>query len=221
MDEASRLSGNEDLIYTDFEGSSHINSVTSDLGLVDELGTLGNESSNDSDILIDFNDTDVQDADTSQLAASPTNQSLVSNVFLQEQILDQPDQFAIIIDVGNSTENEPTQPLEHISSTSEPKPPYPAHRALRRRQQRIQLALKRRHEQHRRRRTERPIKSAPSVRSQVAGAAISLEEVAGRTEDTYFALSLVGSLERLTAKKRAIAKLHILQYLTELAFAEE
>lgn len=40
----------------------------------------------------------------------------------------------------------------------------------------------------------------------------------GEDEDRYFALSLVGIFKRLTPQKRAMAKCHILQYLTELEY---
>lgn len=39
-------------------------------------------------------------------------------------------------------------------------------------------------------------------------------------EDTYFALSLVGSLQRLQPQQRAMAKMNIVRYLTEMAFTE-
>lgn len=41
------------------------------------------------------------------------------------------------------------------------------------------------------------------------------------SEDTYFALSLVGSLQRLKPMQRAMAKLNILKYLTDLEYADQ
>lgn len=46
----------------------------------------------------------------------------------------------------------------------------------------------------------------------------STEKIDSNNEETYFALSLVGILKRLTPHKRAIAKCHILSYLTELEY---
>lgn len=44
---------------------------------------------------------------------------------------------------------------------------------------------------------------------------------AASTEDTYFALSLVGCLQRLNPMQRAMAKVNVLRYLTELEFADK
>lgn len=44
------------------------------------------------------------------------------------------------------------------------------------------------------------------------------ESIDTNKEDTYFALSLAGILKRLPPHKRAIAKCHILTYLTELEY---
>lgn len=46
----------------------------------------------------------------------------------------------------------------------------------------------------------------------------STEKTDSNNEETYFALSLVGILKRLSPHKRAIAKCHILSYLTELEY---
>lgn len=46
----------------------------------------------------------------------------------------------------------------------------------------------------------------------------STERTDSNNEETYFALSLVGILKRLSPHKRAIAKCHILSYLTELEY---
>lgn len=50
------------------------------------------------------------------------------------------------------------------------------------------------------------------------GTVSSSETVDANNEETYFALSLVGILKRLPPHKRAIAKCHILSYLTELEY---
>lgn len=50
------------------------------------------------------------------------------------------------------------------------------------------------------------------------GIVSSSESVDVNNEETYFALSLVGILKRLPPHKRAIAKCHILSYLTELEY---
>lgn len=63
------------------------------------------------------------------------------------------------------------------------------------------------------------IKSEAIVtRSSTDGIVSSSETVDGNNEETYFALSLVGILKRLPPHKRAIAKCHILSYLTELEY---
>lgn len=46
----------------------------------------------------------------------------------------------------------------------------------------------------------------------------STEKTDSNNEETYFALSLVSVLKRLSPHKRAIAKCHILSYLTELEY---
>ncbi|XP_031628417.1 PH domain-containing protein DDB_G0275795-like [Contarinia nasturtii] len=64
-----------------------------------------------------------------------------------------------------------------------------------------------------------PIKPAVIVaRNNVDGVVSSSETVDRNNEETYFALSLVGILKRLPPHKRAIAKCHILSYLTELEY---
>lgn len=52
----------------------------------------------------------------------------------------------------------------------------------------------------------------------VEGIVSSSEAVDSNNEETYFAMSLVGILKRLPPHKRAIAKCHILSYLTELEY---
>lgn len=59
---------------------------------------------------------------------------------------------------------------------------------------------------------------AAMVKSSSDGIVSSSEIVDDNKEETYFALSLVGILKRLTPHKRAIAKCHILSYLTELEY---
>lgn len=59
---------------------------------------------------------------------------------------------------------------------------------------------------------------ASMVKSSSDGIVSSSEIVDDNKEETYFALSLVGILKRLTPHKRAIAKCHILSYLTELEY---
>lgn len=54
--------------------------------------------------------------------------------------------------------------------------------------------------------------------SPIDGIVSSSETVDFNKEETYFALSLVGILKRLPPHKRAIAKCHILSYLTELEY---
>lgn len=56
------------------------------------------------------------------------------------------------------------------------------------------------------------------TRNSVDGIVSSSETIDGHNEETYFALSLVGILKRLPPHKRAIAKCHILSYLTELEY---
>lgn len=50
------------------------------------------------------------------------------------------------------------------------------------------------------------------------GIVSSSETFDATNEETYFALSLVGILKRLPPHKRALAKCHILSYLTELEY---
>lgn len=64
-----------------------------------------------------------------------------------------------------------------------------------------------------------PIKSAAIVTRDITdGIVSSSETVDSNNEETYFALSLVGILKRLPPHKRAIAKCHILSYLTQLEY---
>lgn len=58
------------------------------------------------------------------------------------------------------------------------------------------------------------------LRSRIStdGIVSSTEAFDANHEETYFALSLLGTMRRLTPHKRAIAKCHILSYLTELEY---
>lgn len=67
----------------------------------------------------------------------------------------------------------------------------------------------------------KPIVTTPNVilsKHSTDGVVSSSETVDSNNEETYFALSLVGILKRLSPHKRAIAKCHILSYLTELEY---
>lgn len=55
-------------------------------------------------------------------------------------------------------------------------------------------------------------------KNNIDGIVSSTEAFDANNEETYFALSLLGTLRRLTPHKRAIAKCHILSYLTELEY---
>lgn len=48
----------------------------------------------------------------------------------------------------------------------------------------------------------------------------SLNNIETNDEETYFALSLIGTLKRLPPHKRALAKCHIINYLTELEYGK-
>lgn len=64
-----------------------------------------------------------------------------------------------------------------------------------------------------------PIKPNETQKKSITdGIVSSSETVDDNKEETYFALSLVGILKRLPPHKRAIAKCHILSYLTELEY---
>lgn len=52
------------------------------------------------------------------------------------------------------------------------------------------------------------------------GRIIQLDLNEASNEETYFALSLIGTLKRLDPRKRAIAKCNILKYLTELEYGD-
>lgn len=227
-DTFSQISAQDDLIYTDLDGSSHANSIADETEIIecvedDEYGLIGDSLNNSATNFVDvFNTNDEPEHCVSSPTISPTRQSsLASNVF-----------FAEVLSI---TESIPHRPLSD-SATSSNQPnlstpsavidmPYPTQRALKRRHMRMKPISS----QRRPKPKPRPKRKASVINNKkqraspagVASNAIGLEEVAGRTEDTYFALSLVGSLERLSARKRATAKLHILQYLTELAFAED
>lgn len=63
------------------------------------------------------------------------------------------------------------------------------------------------------------------LRSELAQPRKSIEELVSSSEafdtnneDKYFALSILGTLRRLTPHKRALAKCHILSYLTEIEY---
>lgn len=60
--------------------------------------------------------------------------------------------------------------------------------------------------------------NTPIAKCSIDGVVSSTETVDSNSEETYFALSLVGILKRLPPHKRAIAKCHILSYLTELEY---
>lgn len=62
------------------------------------------------------------------------------------------------------------------------------------------------------------VKQSISSRTSTEGIVSSSETVDSNNEETYFAMSLVGILKRLNPHKRAIAKCHILSYLTELEY---
>lgn len=63
-----------------------------------------------------------------------------------------------------------------------------------------------------------PAQPAHSAASNADLMVSSTEKTDSNNEETYFALSLVGILKRLSPHKRAIAKCHILSYLTELEY---
>lgn len=157
-----------------------------------------------SDPMDDDTVDDESDQENAERMTSPANQSsLASNVLIQTPASARSNDDARHQIVSSN-------PGEIVSSSSPADETYPRRRVLNRRRQ--MRSIRR---QQRRRRPKKP------QAKRTATPDISLEAVAGKTEDTYFALSLVGSLERLSARKRATAKLHILQYLTELAFAED
>lgn len=61
-------------------------------------------------------------------------------------------------------------------------------------------------------------KQSVSPKTSTEGIVSSSETVDSNNEETYFAMSLVGILKRLNPHKRAVAKCHILSYLTELEY---
>lgn len=70
----------------------------------------------------------------------------------------------------------------------------------------------------------RPVISYPDSSHQEitpASHTISLDSAESNNEETYFALSLIGTLKRLDPRKRAIAKCNILSYLTELEYGSD
>lgn len=68
--------------------------------------------------------------------------------------------------------------------------------------------------------TEPAPTSAPAVAAASAVDPMQRQLTQEFPEDTYFALSLVGSLQRLTPQQRAMAKMNIVRYLTEMAFTD-
>lgn len=197
------------MIFTDFEGSSHLNSncdSPSDIEVIleddDHLMNTSNASTTNDILQLEVID---EPANNLSVPLSPAKQSsFLSNVFIR--------------DAMSVKDEDPNPKPPTISIDSSTSSPYPTRRALLRRRIRTKpLLIRRKRKTHRK--TKLP--SHEPVKQSAPTALISLEDVAGRTEDTYFALSLVGSLERLSARKRATAKLYILQYLTELAFAED
>lgn len=60
--------------------------------------------------------------------------------------------------------------------------------------------------------------SPPQSRKSVEEIVSSSEVFDANSEDKYFALSILGTLRRLTPHKRALAKCHILSYLTEIEY---
>lgn len=55
-------------------------------------------------------------------------------------------------------------------------------------------------------------------KTKIDGIVSSTEAFDANNEETYFALTLLGIMKRLSPKNRAIAKCHILSYLTELEY---
>lgn len=60
--------------------------------------------------------------------------------------------------------------------------------------------------------------SQPRPRKSIEEIVSSSEAFDSNSEDKYFALSILGTLRRLTPHKRALAKCHILSYLTEIEY---
>lgn len=60
--------------------------------------------------------------------------------------------------------------------------------------------------------------SQPQPRKSIEEIVSSSEAFDANSEDKYFALSILGTLRRLTPHKRALAKCHILSYLTEIEY---
>lgn len=58
----------------------------------------------------------------------------------------------------------------------------------------------------------------PQPRKSIEDIVSSSEAFDTNSEDKYFALSILGTLRRLTPHKRALAKCHILSYLTEIEY---
>lgn len=117
------------------------------------------------------------------------------------------DEINVVILSGDATSNESTEPHDIATHNVEI--------SLTNKQQRISLNEKKAIE---------AISSQNAVSTHVEPLnhgdllVSSSEQADSNNEETYFALSLVGILKRLPPQKRAIAKCHILNYLTELEY---
>lgn len=63
------------------------------------------------------------------------------------------------------------------------------------------------------------VSSSSNKSDQISSSPLSLPDTS--SEDKYFALSLVGILQRIPPQTRAFAKLNIMRYLTELEYGQE
>lgn len=113
-------------------------------------------------------------------------------------------------------------------AAAEPLSDFPVDLAIQRRNRKRKLIAIR--NQQKKRKAAAPSPSSPSAASLRTktppppenAAPVAIANAIGENpEDMYFALSLVGSLQRLKPHQRAMAKMNIVRYLTEMAFTEK
>lgn len=161
-------------------------------------------------------DTHLMDIEEEKLCSSKCDTTTTETTQMTTAAAEMPD-----TSTNNTLEQHTSANVE--DTIVSPEPGYPCAKATLKRDRKRQL-LRRKLLARKRRAKEASSKStaaatkveapAPSV------AAFPAIPAQSDPEDTYFALSLVGSLQRLQPQQRAMAKMNIVRYLTEMAFTD-
>lgn len=183
----------------------------------------------------DENEEDVYE-DVVQVVNSRCDSTTELNVPADQTALDEP--MADQTDVSTvSVAEQQSQPRpETADQIIEPTTAYSCESALHRRALKRKMRqnthaklVQRKRQQRTRLRPTSPTiatgEPAPTAAAPAVAAASAVDPMQQKLtqefpEDTYFALSLVGSLQRLKPQQRAMAKMNIVRYLTEMAFTD-